>query len=429
MEVEYSKKQLDFFYSGNHDFHILSGKTGSAKSFIANVRLMGEMASDPPNSISIFSGNTFESLYDNVVQPFLDLDENIGDFEYRSVAGRPRMICKLNNSQAVLVGANNEGAEQRIQGKPSVRRHYGDEIVKQPKSFVDQVLSRLRYKDENGKLAVGQAFWTCNPDHPYHFIKSEYIDNRKLDVNNWYFDFWDNPIMTQEWIDKQKARYSGVFYQRMIEGKWVAAEGVVYDKFDRTKHVVTDYPKEAIKEYVLGIDWGYEHPMSIGLFAVDNDGGYWLIDEIHVRHQLIDATLVTLLKAKGWFDIDFHGRKVKPSEAYADSAMPAYIQQFYDLTGIPCHGADKGPGSVVQGIQEVQRHFMKKPNGAYGLRIMSNCVEAIRGHESYTWMAGRGGLKDEPKKENDDACDMVRYVIYTRRNKGVKMLGKNPFLW
>ena len=430
MQASFTKKQLDFFRSGNHDFHILVGKTGSAKSFIANARIMGEMASDPPNSISIFSGNTLESLHDNVVEPLMDLDKGIGDFEVRPVIGRPRLICNLNNSQAVLIGANNEGAEQRLQGKPRVRRWYADEVIKQPKSFVDQALSRLRYQDENtGKLTTGQAFWTCNPDSPYHFIKTQYIDNTALDIKVWNFDFWDNPIMTQEWIDAQRSRYSGVFYQRMIEGKWVSAEGIVYDKFDLSKHVVEDYPKDSIKEFVIGIDWGYEHPMAMGLFAIDFDGGYWLIDEIYERHILIDESLVKILKSKGWLDIKHHNTTVKPSRCYADAARPDYVQKFYQLTHIPTIGTEKGPNSVVQGIQEVQKQFVKKGNGEYGLRFLSKCKNTIKEHEGYSWMTGTEGTKDEPKKLNDHACDMVRYVVYGRRRKSIKMLQKNPFSW
>ena len=86
--------------------------------------------------------------------------------------------------------------------------------------------------------------------------------------------------------------------------------------------MVTSYPKERISEYVLGVDWGFEHPLALSLIGIDYDDNYWIIDEIYTKHQLIDKSLVDLMKQKGWFDIEYGNGITRPKYAYADSARP-----------------------------------------------------------------------------------------------------------
>lgn len=393
-----SQKQIDVIREPLHDYNILSGVTGSAKTYVTNLKWYELICNAPENSKFIQSGNTEGSLWDNITSPLLEIDRGIGWLSYKGIANKMRIIVNHTGTQVVCTGANTENAKDRIQGK-SVKGWYGDEIVKQPRSFVEMASSRCR-EVVNGIMVRTPIIWTCNPDSPSHYIKTNYIDNLDMDVRNWFFGFFDNPTITQEFIDKLKKEYSGVFYQRMILGLWTTAEGQIYDKFEKSVHVVDTIPVDRIKEYVLGIDWGYESHMAILLIGITGDKQYYICDEMYVRHQLIDKSLVI-----PWTNV---------SHGYADSSRPEYIVQFKDVTGITIYPA---LNDVVEGIQEVQKGFVLRDNGEYGLYIHSKCVNTIKEIENYRWKQNKEGVgKDEPIKEKDHAMDSMRYVVYSRKS-------------
>jgi PBSX family phage terminase large subunit len=379
----------------------------------------------------LLSGNTQESLYDNVIAELLEFDRGIDNLEYTTVANRQRLIVKGSGTRVKCIGANNEKAQDRIQGG-NEDGWYADEVIKQPKSFVEMADSRCRY-EKDGKLVTSPIIWTFNPDSPSHYIKLNYFDKIKdLNGQEIFFDFKDNPLIYDEvsgewksnYVDKLEKRFSGIFKERMYYGRWSLAEGVIYDKFNRNEHVVKTYPKKQIKEYLLGVDWGYakDHPLAVLLIGV-TDTAYYIIDELYVEHQLIDESLKQIMIDKGWFKLPYYETdkfksftdkyEIKPSYAYADSARPDYINLFTRLMGITCLGGLK---DVDEGIQAVQRKLVKRDDKTYGLYICENCVDTIREFELYRWdtKLSTGEGKDIPVKKDDHCPDALRYVIYTR---------------
>jgi len=441
----FSIKQRQVYHSEFKDFSLLWGKTGSGKSFVANLKFYKWICRAPKNSKFILSGNTQESLHDNVISELKKFDAGINWLQYKTVANKQRLIVKHTGTRVKCIGANNEKAQDRIQGG-NEDGWYADEVIKQPKSFVDMAISRCRY-EKNGVLTFAPVLWTFNPDGQSHYIKTDYFDKiQEINGEEIFFSFEDNPLIYDEikkgfkgdFVDKIKKRFTGVFKLRMVEGKWANAEGVIYDKFDRNKHIVESYPIPEVKEYVLGIDWGYakDHPLAIGLFAV-TDRAYYCIDEIYVEQQLIDQSLIEIMKKKGWYKLPITWKPTgqftktqsdftKPSYAYCDNARPDLMKQFKDLSGITTIGAVK---DVEDGIQAVQRKFIQQGDGSYGFYFLKGRVpNHIREFELYRWdslISGHG--KNVPKKVDDHSPDEVRYMVYTRERGRVKMLTGSPF--
>jgi PBSX family phage terminase large subunit len=439
----FSQKQAKFYYEPLKQLNILWGKTGSGKSFASNLKFYKEICSGDKRKKWILSGNTTERLYDNVVSELLELDKGINELEYKTVANRQRIIVKKNGTRVKCIGANNEKAQDRIQGG-NEDGWYADEVVKQPKSFVQMAMSRCRKKvviDGTDRMVSSPIIWTLNPDSPSHFIKVDYLDKiDKLNGVEYFFSFEDNPLIYDElkkefkgtFVEEQKAKYSGVFAIRMVDGKWATAEGVVYDRFSREYHIIDSYPIGQVKEYILGIDWGYakDHPLAIGLFAV-TDTSYYCIDEIYLEGQLIDDTLIDLMKRKGWYNLPMEeynniGQvlrvgEVKPTYAYADSARPDCIATFSKESGIPVIPAFK---DVQDGIQLVQRKLVKV-DGYYGLYFLKDkCPNHVREMELYRWdtKLSTGEGKDIPVKKDDHCPDEIRYMLFTRERGKVQQV-------
>ena len=64
----------------------------------------------------------------------------------------------------------------------------------------------------------------------------------------------DNPGLSPRIRARYRSSYSGVFYRRFILGEWTAAQGLVYDFFDRPGDVVIyDFPGNNAKTDHCGI--------------------------------------------------------------------------------------------------------------------------------------------------------------------------------
>ena len=135
-----------------------------------------------------------------------------------------------------------------------------------------------------------------------------------------------------------------MFTDRDIYGKWVAAEGVVYQDFNKDIHYIKeeDIDKSKIIKYYCGVDWGYEHYGSIVLLAKATDNNIYLLKEYSAKHEEIDYWVEQALRFKSIYgDIDF----------YADSARPEHVVRFA-REGLKVHNARK---EVIAGIEEVAK--------------------------------------------------------------------------
>jgi len=420
LEKSFSPKQIQLLKTARSlpDITAIWGTSGSGKSYTVNVLFYFLITSViARDSICLISAVTSDTLRDNVLTPLKRIDAGYGLLDIPESSKVDRFMVVGKNIEIVCIGAYTEGAEGRVQGK-NLALWYSDETARQPQSFTEMALGRCR-DGSSGVMKVTPAIWTFNADTPSHWIKTKYLDNSvgNSAIRQWLFTFADNPTVGKDYIEAQKTRYTGVYYQRMIENKWVSAEGAIYNEFIRGEHVIPEIPKHRINRWILGVDWGYEHLLAILLIG-EVDDRYFVAGEIAVKHQLVDHSLAEMIKDK-WGDYDIE-------IAYGDTARPEYIETFQTITGIETVGADK---EVAEGIACVQGKFKKRGDGEYGLQIWEGCTTTIRQLENYVYSNGRSGLKDEPLKKDDDCPDALRYAIYSdMRVKGVmnsrKSLGR-----
>src|SRR5690606_25472167 len=142
-----------------------------------------------------------------------------------------------------------------------------------PKSFVDQMIGRCSIE--------GSKIWmNCNPEGPYHFIKTDYIDEaEEKKILRLHFTLDDNPTLSEQVKERYMRMFSGVFYQRYILGLWVMAEGIIYDMFDQSKHVVPTVDRP-YTQYYVSCDYGTQNPMAFGLWGF-YDGVWYKVKEYH----------------------------------------------------------------------------------------------------------------------------------------------------
>ena len=255
-----------------------------------------------------------------------------------------------------------------------------------PRSFVEQAIARCSLE--------GSKFWfNCNPEHPFHWFYNEWI--KKTDEKNMlylHFTMGDNPSLSKKIKCRYEQLYTGAFYQRFIEGKWVAADGLVYPMFSMEKNVRR---AENFSEYYLSCDYGTVNPFSLGLWGKGEDGWYRIKEYYHSSRergiQLTDEEYYAHLKELAG-DRKITALIVDPSAA----SFIETVKRHNELRVI------KAQNDVLSGINRVCQALKNKE-----IFISPDCTDTIREFSIYRW--DNDIKRDAPRKENDHAMDDMRY--------------------
>lgn len=372
---------------------VLSGAKRAGKTYIMIYCFLHHIAKYENKGYSFILGGTNQSsLRRNVLN---DLEIIIG---HEIKLAKDNHFKLFGNKIYCFDGANCD-SYKKVRGFTS----YGaflNEATTLHDSFVKECISRC-----SGEGA--RIYMDTNPENPTHTVKTDYIDKSgqrledgQLNIQAFQFTLYDNIFLNKEYVKSIEASTpTGMFFDRDILGKWVAAEGVVYTDFNKDIHYIKeeDIDKNKIIKYYCGVDWGYEHYGSIVLLAKDTDNNIYLLKEYSAKHQEIDY----------WVNI---AKNIKKEYGniyfYADSARPEHVARF-QREGIRCMNANK---AVLSGIEEVAKLFKLNK-----FKIVEANVNRFKDEiYNYVWNEKKG----EPVKEQDDVLDSIRYAIYSEMQTG-----------
>lgn len=148
-------------------------------------------------------------------------------------------------------------------------------------------LMRNRKMVRDGR-AWHQIMMDCNPTTPAHWI---YKRQEKRVLKMYESTHRDNPAFFDrttgeftpagvEYIEGVLGRMTGARRARFRFGRWEAAEGLVFDGYDRKVHLLpvgwkppADWPR------VWSIDWGFTSPLVLQFWAADGDRRAYLYRE------------------------------------------------------------------------------------------------------------------------------------------------------
>lgn len=375
--------------------NILEGSVRSGKT-IAMMLKWFRYITDGPKGLLVMTGVSKDTIYDNVLRDMFDtLDED--DYSYNRQTGDLRIFDR----NIKVIGAKDEGSEKYLRGK-TLAGAYCDELTLMPEKFFKQLLNRLSIKG-------AKLYGTTNPDSPYHYLYKEYIDDKgKLEtgmVKNYHFMLDDNPNLDEEYKTFIRNAYTGFWYLRMIEGKWVIAEGAIYDMWDKDLNTFTDeelpqYFKDRAQRYIA-IDYGNTNP-TVFLDIWDDGDIIWILNEY------------------------YHDSKKK-----GQKEITQYVNDLVNFVGDDYPRAiiiDPSAGSMKTTIRNRGLRIKDADNDVLeGIRMMAtfignrkfkvhkkNCPHFLEEIAGYVWdeKAALNGI-EKPVKEMDHALDAARYFVKT----------------
>lgn len=301
-----------------------------------------------------------------------------------------------------IFGGKDESSQDLIQGI-TLAGLFCDEVALMPESFVNQATGRCSIE--------GSKFWfNCNPAGPYHWFKINWIDKHKeKHLIYLHFTMDDNLSLSERVKERYRSMYSGVFYQRYILGKWAVAEGLIYDMFDKAKHIINEAKGALVSEYYVSCDYGTQNA-TVFLLWHKTAKGTWICE-------------------KEYYYSGRDEHKQKTDSEYADD-----LDEFLNGITIEAVILDPSAASFKAELKKRGYRVKKAKNDVEnGIRFVGTCLirnlicftdsceYAQKEFAGYVWdsKASERG-EDKPVKENDHVMDAVRYFCYTIIRKEVK---------
>lgn len=392
---------------------LLSGPAGTGKTR-ANLEYIHQQMLSYPNARTLIVRKTRHSLSQTVLVTY-----------ERDVLGEDNPICAnmqpehrskyvYPNGSVVVLGGMDKPTKVLSSEYDII---YVPEATELNLTDWETLGSRLR----SYVLPIQRMIADTNPDSDHHWLLRRAQDGLLKMV---YCQHEDNPMLynaeTGEWTEKGRQyvfgtleRLTGVRYQRLRLGRWVQAEGAVYEDWNPAIHLLDPFPIPERWRRFRVVDFGYTNPFVCQWWAVDPDGRMYLYRELYMSQRTVGthAALINRLS---------QGERIEATIADHDAEDRATLAEH----GIKTIPAEK---SVSIGIEKVTDRLQVAGDGKPRLFILRDalierddvlseqalptCTEQeITG---YVWPKGQDGKprKEEPVKKDDHGMDAMRYAV------------------
>lgn len=407
----FSENQMRFFWNCfDHWFNVAEGGKRGGKNVLITMAYC-TILEKHPSRIHLIAGVSTATARLNI----LDCDgfglKNYFEGRCREGTYQNRdclYIQTATGEKVVLVsGGGKAGDEKLIKGN-TYGTAYITEANECSETFIKEVFDRTLSSPDR------KVFHDLNPKAEGHWYYKTILDfheakqreNPDYGLNYGHFTIADNMSISDEQLRAVLATYDrkSIWYARDILGQRKAAEGLIYDMFDRGRNVfkLGEEPigLRSVAVRWIGVDYGTRND-TVLLEAYDDGNILWITREYRWTSR--------------------RERKQKTDEEYADDFM-AFMGESYCATII-----DPSAASFIEALRRRGVYVMEADNDVLNgirrvstlmsrclLKICSDCKGTIDELESYHWddKAALVGI-EKPIKEDDHGCDVVRYLCNT----------------
>ena len=376
---------------------MISG-TGSGKTFMGALWLYREIQKYPKDTFLVVSPTY--SMFDRVVLPMAKglLDE-LTHGVYRAVE---KTYILPTGGKVFFGSADNPLTLEGVH----VRAAWMDEAGQMKREAWDVVLRRTGFHG-------GRVLITTTP-YNLGWLKTEVFDRWKAGDKNYdviQFPSIENPYYPREEFERARRDLPDWMFRMFYMGEFAKPEGLVYQDFNPSVHVVEpfDIPKNWTR--IVGVDFGYNNPFAVLWLAIDGDNNIYVYREYYEREKLPKEAGEDIVRLSEGEMID---------AVICDPSRPEGMEDLRRL-GLPVQAADN---SVLTGIQRVTEKL--KARQLFVFRGLENTLNEF---EAYSWKVINGAQSEQPVKEFDHAMDALRYAIMyitehieKRNPKGIDVL-------
>lgn len=393
------------------DGAIRSGKTQAACKMIAS----WAWQYGGPNWRFVIMRRTYRELEDSTKAAFLRGDGKMPPacppaLVDRQVA-KDEMVILRNGAEILFRSAENPSETEDKLRNVTLAGFFIDQVEELASQDYFQMYETLlsRCSDPRGPR---KALLVANPGPEDHWVHKRFVHpltseewtrriHVRLDQNE-----WNLPESYVRAMNRRRET-NPAWYRRFVLGEWGAFGGKRFPVWDEKLHVVEPFEIPSSWEIVCGLDFGWSNPTAAILCAIDFDGRWWVIGEHYASEKPISWHARKIKQLENELNVSPSSRWLDPSTWARRSEYESPALEFSDY-GIDCGRAQNDRLGGWNRIDEMLSHTMD--DGFPRLRIFNTCTNLIRELPSLRIKDGT----DDVEKENDHACDALRYAIMSR---------------
>jgi len=382
---------------------LLTGAAGGGKSRVAAEKFHAYLLKYPGATGVV--GRKDKTAAHRSVVPFLQFTVQGATpwGEYKSGEG---LFQYSNGSQAYVVGVRDEGQRENLRSigrDGSFDIAWFEEANKLTLSDHQEISARLR--GTHG--AFRQIIYSTNPDHPEHWIKKLLIESKK--AATYHSRPEDNPSNPPDYIQALQ-ELTGVYRERMWEGKWVQAEGAIYPEYNSSIHLLDrkiSTPHDG--RYIVTVDFGYTNPFSATLWKISPEGAMFQVKQIyrtarlvedhapHIRAMVLGAG-IPLPRVEKWIcDHDAEDRATLEKHL-AITTTAAFKDVSSGIQAVKARFKSNRLFLNLNAVDDPDPELEKK-------YLPLSTADEVTG---YSWSDKK---QETPVKEHDHGCDEMRYGV------------------
>jgi PBSX family phage terminase large subunit len=253
------------------------------------------------------------------------------------------------------------------------------------------LIVRGRLNATGGRLLMTSSI----SDNSWLAEYSQRFNTDEFDIITWMSK--DNPSFTQEEWDSLEKELDPVLFRRRYMAELSFATGRVYGGFDETKHVVDKIPDDdPVKKIFIGMDWGYNDPMTIIVVGISEKKNIYIIEDFYAERIVIDTILAVLQKMKDKYGINGY---------YADPSSKLLKESVAQKAGI----------TIVSGKNDIEMGTSIIRNLIYQNRffVLRKCIHVREELKRYHFKEGLIERSEDPEDKYNHCMDAMRYVLAT----------------
>lgn len=386
-------------------YHAFVSGLGAGKTVAGIMRVVANAESWNPGELGMILGPTVPHIK-NTILPEMRKWGLLEDWEFKGKGSDEPGLHTPNGARIILESADNDRKIERLRG-PSLAWFWIDEAALLPEKVWKIMTARLRagnYRNAFITTTPRGYNWVYRRFYTYENAAGEVVEGAPPNVNLVYgVPSGANPHNPSEYAEDLSDEYQGHFREQEVHGLFVQPEGLVYPWFRRQPpYVVSDIPSNPDRFY-YGMDFGHRNPSAI-IAVMQTRTNEHVVVETFYEPRVTDKDLSERVKEmyERW----------GPGPVYADPSEPAAIDQL-KRDGID---AVKATNDIIPGIKTVTGMGKRQE-----LSIHESCEPLIQEIRQYHY--DEDNEKDEPVKQNDHACDGLRYALHTDQGSGSHNIG------
>ncbi len=395
MQIKVSEK-YEALWKPRTRYFLITGGRGSAKSFTVGLWACNMLLANKDWKM-LYTRYTLSSANISVIPEFREKIDLLGvgdEFQMTNAL----ISHKVTKSEIIFSGIKTSSGNQtaKLKSIPKLNVFIVDEAEEfvSEKDF-DTIDESIRMPDTPNIVIL-----VMNPQDVEHWIwkrwfeKShcmETIDGQMIpisihpDITHIHTTYLDNYMnLSKDYIDKvNKVKELNIdAYAHRFLGKWLdKKQGVIFDNWIEGEFDVS-------LPFGYGLDFGfYPDPLALVKVAVDKGARKIYVQEIIYKQSLSYEAVIEQMK-----------HFVEPNAmVVADTSEPRLIEAL-QINGLNVHKAEKGAGSIVEGIKKILDYTIVVTPESYNLK-----------HElrNYIWNDRKSST---PLDAENHCCDSLRYA-------------------